>query len=140
MPYLLDTVTISEFRKRPNMDPAVYAWQESVRGERVWLSVITLNEIQYGILKVEKRDPALAERLRDWYSQILAAAPNVPFLDVDRAIAEQAAGYRALLGLSYNDSLIAATAKVHNLTLATRNIADFQNTGILLVNPWETNA
>ncbi|HRQ87447.1 MAG TPA: type II toxin-antitoxin system VapC family toxin [Bacteroidia bacterium] len=134
--YLLDTVTVSELRRdKGKMHPGVWRWQSGI-GD-VWLSVITLNEIRYGMRKVERKDPDFAARLAAWYATIVAQPQRFRILGVDRAIAEQAADYRAAHGTSTEDSLIAATAKVHRLTLATRNTADFAATGIQLVNPWE---
>jgi predicted nucleic acid-binding protein len=72
-----------------------------------------------------------------WYATILARANEFRILSVDRAIAEQAAEYQASLGSALADSLIAATAKIHDLTLATRNTDDFRACDIKLVNPWE---
>jgi len=136
MHYLLDTVTISELRRDDRkMHPGVRNWQLEI-GE-VWLSVITLNELRYGMHKVAKRDLPFASILAAWYDLIIAQSQRFHILNVDRPIAEQAAEFRATHGMSSEDSLIAATAQVHNLTLATRNTADFQACGIKLVNPWD---
>jgi len=135
MPYLLDTVTLSEFRKGRKAHPGVAKWQEGI-GE-TWLSVITLHEMHYGMRKVERKDPAFADILADWYRNVLNHPRRFRVLNVDRVISEQAADFRAAFGTPLPDSLIAATAKVHNLTLATRNTADFKACGIDLVNPWE---
>ncbi len=136
MRFLLDTVTVSELRRAEGkMVPNVWKWQKDI-GE-VFLSVVTLNEIRYGIRKVEQRDPAFAIRLSVWYSKIVAQPQRFRVLNVDIAIAEQAADFRAIYGVSFEDSLIAATAKIYRLTLATRNTADFAGTGIAFVNPWE---
>lgn len=133
--YLLDTVTVSELRRREEkMHPGVRKWQADI-GD-VWLSVITLNEIRYSMKKVERKDPVFAALLAAWYATIIAQPRRFRILDVNRAIAEQAAGIRAAHGTSFGDSLIAATARVHHLTLATRNTADFSGTGVSLVNPW----
>lgn len=136
MHYLLDTVTVSELRRDEHkMHPGVREWQVGI-GE-VWLSVVTLNELRYGIQKVEKKDPSFALHLTAWYQRIIAQPQRFLILNVDRAIAEQAADFRAAFETPFEDSLIAATAKVHGLTLATRNTADFEACGIELVNPWE---
>ena len=137
MAYLLDTVTVSELRDKRTRDPSVVAWQESVVGESFFLSVISLNEIRYGILRVKRNDPGFADTLAAWYDGIVVNEPRLPFLPVTRTIAELAADFRSEKSCSLNDSLIAATAKVHGLTLATRNTADFAATGIALCNPWE---
>lgn len=132
--FLLDTVTISEIRRGPKADPQVWRWQQDLSS--AYLSVISLHELRFGIRKVETKDTLFAARLAAWYETILAQPEAFRVLNVDRGIAEQAAEFRANLGTALADSLIAATAKVHNLTLATRNIADFQSCGIKLVNPW----
>lgn len=139
MRFLLDTVTVSELRRADEkMNPGVLAWQKNLRES--FLSVITLNELRYGIRKVEPRDPIFAAQLTAWYSQIVARPQRFRILPVDRAIAELAAEFRAAHDTPFEDSLIAATAKVHGLTLATRNTADFKDCGISLVNPWEPGA
>lgn len=136
MRFLLDTVTVSELRRSADqMNPQVWEWQKGIR--EAFLSVVTLNEIRYGIRMVETRDALFAAQLSAWYAQIVVQTQRFRILNVDRAIAEQAADFRAVHGTPFEDSLIAATAKVHGLTLATRNTADFQATCIPLVNPWE---
>ncbi|MEO5716066.1 MAG: type II toxin-antitoxin system VapC family toxin [Luteolibacter sp.] len=137
MAFLLDTVTLSEFRRAENADPAVFRWQASLLGQPVYLSVITLNEIWYGIRKIENRDPAFATLLGEWYANLIAQSDLFLIVPVSRQIAESAAELRATHGTPYNDALIAATAQVHGLTLATRNASDFAQTGISIVNPWE---
>lgn len=134
---LLDTVTISEFRKMLAGNDSVMRWQEALNGAPVFLSVVTINELRYGLRLVERRDPVFGAKLQKWIEGILVRPRIFPLLSVDLAVAEQAADYRALLGLSYNDSFIAATARVHDLTLATRNVSDYEKTGIRLVNPWD---
>jgi predicted nucleic acid-binding protein len=104
------------------------------------VSVITMNEIRYGKRMVEARDPAFGLRLDLWYREILAAPFLYAIVPIGLEIAEQAADFRAAHGTSVYDSLIAATAKVHGHILATRNIGDFQATGVPLVNPWEYSA
>lgn len=137
MAFLLDTVTISELRKRLRMDQSVRSWHESQATGPAYLSVITMNEIRFGICKLQRREKHFAELLAAWYANLISQPVLFPLLDVDLHTAELAAGFRGNEGLSFGDSLIAATAKVHNLTLATRNTADFANTCISLVNPWE---
>ncbi|MEN9841851.1 MAG: hypothetical protein RL376_1651 [Verrucomicrobiota bacterium] len=135
-PVLLDTVTVSELRRAEHrMHPGVRAWQRGVGAS--FISVITLNELRYGMRKVEPRDPVFSAQLVAWYAQIVARPQTFRILNVDRAIAEFAADFRAFHDTPLEDSLIAATAKVHNLTLATRNTADFQPCGISVVNPWD---
>jgi predicted nucleic acid-binding protein len=137
MPYLLDTVTLSAFRRPDKADPHLLSWQKAQRGKTGYVSVVTLNELRYGMRKVAPLDSVFASHLAAWYSQIVSLPDQFRILIVDRAIAELAADFRAAHDTPFEDSLIAATAKVHHLTLATRNTTDFAATGIQLVNPWE---
>lgn len=137
MSILLDTVTLSELRKKSKAARSVIAWQNFEGGALAYVSVITMNEIRYGVKKVASRDPGFSARLAEWYREILAAKSLYSILPVGLEIAEVAADYRAAHGTAFNDSLIAATASVLGLTLATRNTADFAATGIALFNPWD---
>jgi predicted nucleic acid-binding protein len=137
MAFLLDTVTLSELRRAENADPAVSRWQASLLGQPVYLSVISLNEIWYGIRKIENRDPEFATLLGEWYANLIVQSALFILIPVTRQIAESAADFRAAHGTPYNDALIAATAQVHSLTLVTRNVSDFAQTGISIVNPWD---
>jgi toxin FitB len=139
-PILLDTVTVSELRKEGRMHDAVRAWQEQLPSEDTWLSVVSVMEIRIGHLRVLNKDPVFAHRLESWLEKTVLPLFEYRLLQIDLAIAKEAAGMRVIHGLSPNDSLIAATAKVHGLTLATRNTADFAQTGIGLVNPWDFEA
>jgi len=134
--WLLDTVTVSELRKLTRANAHVLAWEKTAPGHRTWISVITLNEIRTGIRQVEPRDPEFAAKLDSWYHGPLLRTFHSRLLPVDQPIAEAAAEMRVTHGLSFNDALIAATASVHHLTLATRNVSDFAHTGIAIVNPW----
>jgi len=139
MAFLLDTVTLSELRKKTKADPGVLAWQSAHPGKHN-VSVITLNEIRFGIRRVHRRDEAFAERLRHWYREILHAADLLSILPVDLKVAEIAADLRYDHQMGYDDSLIAATAQALDLTLVTRDVDDFESVGISLVNPWEVEA
>jgi len=136
MSWLLDTVTISELRKAQRTQPSVAAWYLSVPVDRCWLSVITITEIHLGTLRVKKRDPVFSSRLEAWCRNSVIPAFEGRIIAIDLAVASLTAEYRDM-GLSANDSLIAATARVHGMTLATRNTADFEATGIPLFNPWK---
>lgn len=135
MRYLVDTVTLSELRRGKKAHPSVIQWQQTL--EDVWISVITLNEIRYGLKQVERSDPPFAEILAAWYARLLTQPDRFRVLPVDRPISEHAADFRAAHSTSINDSLIAATAMVHKLTVATRNVSDFAPTGVRVLNPWK---
>jgi predicted nucleic acid-binding protein len=137
MAILLDTVALSELRKKSKAARPVIGWQKAEVGALAYVSVITMNEIRYGAKKVAERDPGFSASLEKWYGEILMANSLYYILEVTLPIAEAAADIRAAHGTAFNDSLIAATAKVHGLTLATRNTSDFADTGIALVNPWD---
>lgn len=132
---LVDTVTLSEMRRGRKAHRGVFLWQQTVA--EVWVSVISLNEIRYGLKKIERSDPPFAEILAAWYAQLLAQPDRFRVVSIDRPIAEQAADFRATHSTSINDSLIAATAMVNNLTVVTRNVDDFTPTGVRVLNPWE---
>lgn len=134
--FLLDTVTVSEFRKIGRIHPQVDQWQYRHLGDEMWISVVTPLEIRKGVYMVRQKDPAFAEDLDGWLINTVLPGFMHRMLGIDITTALQAAEFRAIHGLSPNDSFIAATAKVHNLTLATRNTADFEAAGISLVNPW----
>ncbi|MEP2775590.1 MAG: type II toxin-antitoxin system VapC family toxin [Luteolibacter sp.] len=140
MAILLDTVALSELRKKSKAASSVIGWQKAEGGALAYVSVITMNEIRYGAKKVADRDPGFAASLEKWYGEILMANSLYSILGVTLPIAEAAADIRATYGTAFNDSLIAATAKVHDLTLATRNTSDFTEIGIALVNPWKFQA
>lgn len=135
--FLLDTVTVSELRKAEKADPKVVAWQKSVSGLSVWLSVITLVEIRVGIGLVRPRAPDFAARLEAWYRQKLLSSFEGRLLSVDQAVGEMAGELRVSAGLTPYDALIGATAQVHGLTLVTRNVGDFKDVGIAIIDPWQ---
>lgn len=139
MRYLLDTNIVSEFTKS-QPDSALIGWFLRHQNDELFLSVVTIGEIQQGIARL----PA-SQRQRDldsWLNQSLLMAYADRILPIDTAVAMQWGTLAArLMGIgkktSVLDGLIAATAVLHSLTLATRNIADFINTGLPLVNPWD---
>ena len=137
MSILLDTVTVSAFREPDRSDPSVLRWESSQRNTQFHLSVISLNEIHFGIRKVGHRDPSFAQTLTVWYENLISNSLDLPLIMVNPAIARVAADFRYEFKMSYNDAIIGATASIYRLTLATRNVKDFQDCGIELVNPWD---
>jgi len=134
---LLDTNVVSELRKGRKCDGAVRAWQTIQSVTDQYLSVITLLELTLGIELASRRQPEFASRLATWYEQQVKGTFRGRILVVDAAVAEACARLHAVRPRPYRDALIAATARVHRLTLATRNVADFSDTGVTVVNPWE---
>lgn len=135
--FLLDTNVLSELRKE-RCEPAVFRWQQSVAPHQSYISVITLLEIRRGIYKVGLKDPPFAQRLQQWLEQHVKVYFRQRILPIDEAVAEQCALFhQQAQPRPYADTLIAATAAVHQLKLATRNVDDFTDLGLQLENPWE---
>lgn len=129
--YLCDTNVISELRKAKTdrADPNVIAWAERITPERLYLSAISLLELEMGVLRIERRDVAQGRVLRHWLEQRVMPAFSGRILPVDVAVARRCAPLHVPDPRSDRDALIAATALEHGLTVVTRNIADFQPTG-----------
>ena len=132
--YLLDTNIISELRK-PKPHGAVVAWVQSIDDKDLYLSAVTIGEIQAGIEITREQDAAKAQQIEQWLD-LVAATYNVLPMDATVFRAWAKLMHRTSDTL-YEDAMIAATAKVHHLTVATRNIADFQGFGVNLVNPFD---
>ena len=137
--YLLDTNVISELRKVGDgkADAAVVAWVSEVDAVEMFISVLTLMELEIGILRVERRDPAQGARLRAWFDSQVCPEFEDRTLSIDGAIARRCARLHVPDPKSERDALIAATALEHGLTVVTRNMADFAATGVSLINPWQ---
>lgn len=137
--YLLDTNVLSEIRKisQGKAHPAVAAWAERVDFDRCYLSVITLLEIEQGILRVRHRgDEAQFARLENWLEGMVLPTFDMRILPVDRHTARVCARLHIPDRRPYNDALIAACAIRHDLTLVTRNTRDFQDLRVPLLNPF----
>lgn len=137
MSFLLDTNVISELRKPPRTaDSNVRSWTAAHRPTDLFLSVITVLEIEIGIGRLERRDFAQAQRLSAWLEDRVLPDFAGRVLPVDLAVARRAAHMHIPDPRPERDVLIAATAVVHGLTVVTRNITDFAALGVPLVNPW----
>jgi predicted nucleic acid-binding protein len=137
--YLLDTNVVSELRPRRSResDPRVIAWARSVAPLSLYLSVVSVLELEMGILQKQRSDTAQASVLRSWLEDYVLRSFSGRILPVDTAIARQCAAFHVPNPCSYRDSLIAATALVHSMTVVTRNASDFARTGVKILNPWQ---
>ena len=136
--YLLDTNTLSELRKRRSgkISAAVEAWAGSVDQADMYLSVITIMEIELGIALLERRDARQAGVLRLWLHDKVIPAFAGRILPIDTTIALRCARLHVPETKSERDAWIAATGLVHDLTIVTRNVVDFAGTDVTLLDPW----
>ena len=133
--YLLDTNVVSELRKRDRCDEKVAAWYISVSGDELFLSVLTLGDFRKGIELIRSRDPRQADILDNWLRHVEQNYEG-RILSIDAAIADAWGQMHSIRDVPVVDGLLAATAKVHNLTLVTRNVQHFQGLGVSLLNPF----
>lgn len=141
--YLLDTNVISEMRKAgaqhgrgTKIDPHVQSWVLSVEPASLYLSAITILELDIGRLLLERCDPMQGAVLRKWIRDRILPAFSSRILPVDVTVAQRCAALHVPDPMNDRDSLIAATALVHGMTLITRNVSRFERTGVDLLNPW----
>ncbi|CDL81774.1 type II toxin-antitoxin system VapC family toxin [Xenorhabdus sp. DI] len=141
MMYVLDTNVVSELRKirAGKADPKVAAWAESVEATDLFVSAITIMELELGVLLIERKDATQGAMLRAWLEQHVLPEFAGRTLPVDTAVAQRCARLHVPDKCSERDALIAATALVHGMTVVTRNVADFRSTGVTILNPWESN-
>jgi predicted nucleic acid-binding protein len=140
MMYLLDTNVISEFRKASTgkADRHVTAWASSVPAESMYISAVCILELETETLLMERRDPRQGAVLRNWMENHVLPTFAGRILPVDTLIAQRCAALQVPDSLSDRDSLIAATALVHRMTVVTRNVSHFERTGVPLLNPWQS--
>jgi toxin FitB len=132
--YLLDTNVVSELRRtRPH--GAVLAWMETLRVEQIFLSAATLGELQAGVEKTRRQDIAKASQIEAWLGEVETLFSFLPmdgscFREWARLMSNRPIGLK-------DDAMIAATARVHSLTVATRNEKDFQRLDVAVFNPFK---
>jgi hypothetical protein len=134
--YLVDTNVWSELRNRGRADRNVATWAEAVNPTELYLSAVTVFELERGVLLMERRDPQQGSRLRRWLEERVLAPFDAQVLSIDAPIARRCAALHIPDPRPERDALIAATALTHGLTVVTRNVADFQPTGVTVLNPW----
>lgn len=137
--YLLDTNVVSELRKvrAGKADIRVAAWADSVETVDLFLSVITIEELEIGVLLAERRDPTRGAVLRAWLDRHVLPAFAGRILSLDTAIARSSARLHVPDPRPLRDAFIAATALAHGMTVVTRNVRDFEKTGVPILDPWQ---
>jgi predicted nucleic acid-binding protein len=138
--FLLDTNVVSELRKAGSAkaDAQVTAWAQGVDAASLYLSAITLLELELGVLQIERRDAAQGAMLRAWLNGQVMPAFDGRILPVDADVAKRCARLHVPDPRGERDALIAATALIHGMIVVTRNTGDFEATGVVLLNPWRS--
>jgi toxin FitB len=139
MMFILDTNVVSELRKvrLGKADENVAKWADSVATPDLYLSVVTIQELEIGVLLAERRDAEKGAIFRAWLNNHVLPAFESRILPVDLAVALQSARLHVPDPHPVRDGLIAATALVHGMTVVTRNVDDFKRTGVPILNPWD---
>lgn len=142
MMYVLDTNVLPELRKvrLGKADARLAAWADSVDAADLFVSAISIMELELGVLSIERKDAAQGAVLRAWLEQQVLSEFADRTLPVDTAVAQRCARLHVPDRRGERDALIAATALVHGMAVATRNVADFASTGVALLNPWAAPA
>jgi toxin FitB len=137
--YLLDTNVVSELRKvnSGKVDTHFKNWADNVDSDELYISVLTIQELEIGVLLTERRDVKQGAMLRAWLNRYVLPAFEGRIFDIDTEIARSSALLHVPNPRPIHDGLIAATALVHKMAVVTRNVKDFKNTGLDIINPWE---
>jgi len=134
--YLLDTNLISELRRPARMNAGVASWIASVTAEELYISVVTLLELERGILLAERNQPDLGNALRWWMTNVVLPNYLARALPVTASIALRAASFDPPQGQQVADHVVAATAAEHGLILVSRNVRHLRHPGVTLLNPY----
>ena len=136
--FVLDTNVVSELRKAASgkANARVVNWASAVRADALFLSVITLMEIEQGVLQLERRDPRQGAAIRAWFERQVIPAFEGRVLPIDDPVALRCARLHVPDPRQERDALIAATALVHGMSVVTRNARDFEATGVQVIDPW----
>lgn len=136
MSYVLDTNVVSEARKGSRANASVMHWLSSIAAEELYVSVLVIGEIRQGIEGLSRKDPVQAGHLEIWLAGLRRLYAD-RILPLDLEIAEEWGRMNAPDPISSRDGLMAATAKVRNMTFVTRNTVDVERTGVRVLNPFE---
>lgn len=136
MTYLIDTNVWSELRNRGRADGNVRTWAETASPAELYLSAVTVFELERGVLLMERRDPQQGSSLRRWLEERVLEPFDGQILPIDTPIARRCAALQVPDPRPERDALIAATALRHGLTVVTRNVSDFEPMGVTVLNPW----
>jgi hypothetical protein len=140
MNYLLDTNVVSELRKvkTGRIDRHVAAWEKSISAGEMFLSVVSILELEIGILLLERRDARQGSLLRSWMGHQVLSAFEGRIMPISLEVIHLCAFLHVPNPRPERDALIAATAMSHGMTVVTRNVRDFAPMGVAIVNPWES--
>jgi predicted nucleic acid-binding protein len=136
--YLLDTNVVSELRKSADgrINKGVQSWTEAIFPELMFISAITVLELEIGVLQIERRDKKQGAVLRHWLNQNVLPAFSDRVLPVDLAVAQRCASLHVPNPKSERDAMIAASAMESRMTIVTRNVSDFSQSGVKVFDPW----
>ena len=136
--FILDTNVVSELRKGKKAHRSVKVWAQALPSASLYLSVVSILELEIGILLLERRDRQQGGILRAWMDGHVLPSFFGRILPIDTAVAQRCAVLHVPNPRSDRDALIAATALVHGMTVVSRNVTHFQPTGVAVVNPWQS--
>jgi toxin FitB len=134
--YVLDTNIVSELRRPNKAHPRVLAWASQTAVGSLFLSVVTVLELELGALQTARKDPKQGAAIRMWIDNQVLPQFEQRILPIDTAVAQRCAHLHVPDRRSERDALIAATALIHGMTVVTRNVRDFERTGVVTFNPW----
>jgi toxin FitB len=137
--YLLDTNVVSEFRKSADgrINKNVKRWADEISPDLMFISAISVLELEIGVLQIERRDKKQGLILRKWLNKSVLPAFLDRVLPVDLAVAQRCASLHVPNPKSERDAMIAATAIEHRMTIVTRNVSDFSKSGVKIFDPWD---